>query len=511
MNDLMMNRLANIFDGVVAFFSKHVFWIHLLILWGISVMFTTESHEQSWLIFAPVFTLLVVIFSPTLIFAFFRNSLRERFSKIAFYIISMIVLIDYPMVLLFTNISTVINDTGVFEFHEAVHNNDDVVFYVLFYISLAFFILEVVLNFRKDWTYEFQFIKRIKKLTLEQTLLIILGSFAGLLSFVELISNNQGINAFSDIPRFFARWLFIGMQLFAIMFTYYLFYWINHYILINKVLKQKGILAYILSFLFVVAIGYPIAAQIAWWISSFQFFGMPPIIDQGAFDGVFFAFPVIEMLVSIPFILAIQWFRQTSEIATLEKAKSEAELTLLKQQINPHFFFNTLNNLYALSLKKDEATPEVILQLSELMRYVIYKGKEENVKLSEEVKYIEDYCELQQIRLHKNLDFRFTQNIEDETMQIPPLLFIILVENAFKHGIEPAENACYLHINLESSENGLTFTCENSYEEESDKPKGIGLDNLRKRLELRYPNQHNLEITDDGQIYRTILKVNFIN
>ncbi|MFK7948600.1 MAG: sensor histidine kinase [Saprospiraceae bacterium] len=406
-----------------------------------------------------------------------------------------------------TDIPAFINNTGVFDFHSAIYHNDDGVFYILFYISLAFFLLEIALNLRTNWTYEFKFIKRIKKLTLEQTLLILLGFFSGFLSLIELSSNGQGINSFSELPMFFVKWLSITVQLFTIMFNYYLFYWINHYILINKILKQKGVVVYILSFMFVVLIGYPIASQMAWWITSFRYFGMPPIIAQGAFDGMFFIFPFIEMLVSIPFILAIQWFKQGGEIATLEKEKSEAELTLLKQQINPHFFFNTLNNLYALSLKKDEATPEVILQLSELMRYVIYKGKEESVKLEEEINYIEDYCELQQIRLHKNLDFRFTQNVEDETIKIPPLLFIILVENAFKHGIEPAENTCYLHLNLESDQNGLTFTCENSYEDENDKPKGIGLDNLRKRLALRYPNQYSLEIIDDENIYKTILKL----
>ena len=507
MNTSTMNRLANNFDGIIAFFSRHIVWLHFLILWTISVLFTIESHERNWMIFTPVLGVISVTYAPTLIFSYFRNDLINRLSKPLFYVLSLLVFVGYPSILLGTNIYTKVNKFGVFEFHEAIHNNYDVLFYVFFYIGFTFFLLETALNLRTNWTYEFKFIKRIKKLTLEQTLLIILGFFSGLLSLAYLSSNSQGINSFSELPVFFIKWLSIAVQFFAVMFTYYLFYWVNHYILINKVLKQKGIIVYILSFMLVVLIGYPIAAQTAWWIMSFRYFGMPPIIDDGAFDSVFFAVPFIEMLVSIPFILTIQWFRQTSEIATLEKAKSEAELSLLKQQINPHFFFNTLNNLYALSLKKDEATPEVILQLSELMRYVIYKGREETVKLSEEIKYIEDYCDLQQIRLHKNLDFRFTQNIEDETIRISPLLFIILVENAFKHGIEPAENTCYLHINLESDEKGLTFTCENSYEEESDKPRGIGLDNLRKRLELRYPNQHSLEIIDNENIYRAELTI----
>ena len=153
------------------------------------------------------------------------------------------------------------------------------------------------------------------------------------------------------------------------------------------------------------------------------------------------------MLATTPIILTVQWFKQSNEIADLEREKSATELNLLKQQINPDIFINTLNNLYALSLTKDEKTPEVILQLSELMRYVIKRGKEEVVPILEEIKYIEDYVWLQNIRLHKKLDFSFEKNIDDLSLKIPPLLFINLVENAFKHGIEPAEeDLSLIHI-----------------------------------------------------------------
>ncbi len=501
-------KVSKAVDAVIDFGTNNRVWVFGLLLWTISIIFATESHERSWFIFTPVFGLLSLVYLPTLLFAFFRNRLKSLLSKPLFYILSLLIFVAYPLSLTLTNLYKIINRTNVFEFHEAVHHNEEVLFHVLFYIGVAFFLLEIGMNLRSNWKFEIKLFQRIKKITLEQTLIILISCLSGLLSIIELTTNGHGINGFTDIPIYFGKWLVIGIQFFIIMFTYYLFYWVNHYILINKVLKPKGIIPYAFSFMFVVLIGYPIAAQIAWWVTSIDFFGMPRIIDQGPFDGVFFAFPFIEMLVSIPFILAIQWSKQSNEIATLEKEKSNAELNLLKQQINPHFFFNTLNNLYALSLKKDEATPEVILQLSELMRYVIYKGREETVLLKEEVKYIEDYCELQQIRLYKDIDFKFTKNIENETIQIPPLLFIILVENAFKHGIEPAEDICFLHLELESDENSLVFICENSYEENPEKiVGGIGLENLKQRLDLRFPNQYQLNISEMETTYKVELRI----
>ena len=163
--------------------------------------------------------------------------------------------------------------------------------------------------------------------------------------------------------------------------------------------------------------------------------------------------------------------------------------------------------LYALSITKDAQTPEVIMQLSELMRYVIYKGKEETVSITEEIKYIEDYVRLQQIRLHKSLDFRFEQKIADPDLQVPPLLFIILVENAFKHGIETAERDCFLHIQLESNKQGqVTFICKNSVERKNPNAKGVGLGNLRRRLALRFPEQHQFIVEEKEGAYQVFLK-----
>jgi LytS/YehU family sensor histidine kinase len=238
-----------------------------------------------------------------------------------------------------------------------------------------------------------------------------------------------------------------------------------------------------------------------------QQLGIHPIVQSNIFDGIHASIPLIGMILSIPFILTVQWFKQRSEIAALDKEKSETELVLLKQQINPHFFFNTLNNLYALSIKKDEATPEVILKLSELMRYVIYRGKEQQVKLEEEIKYLKDYISLQKIRLHKQLDFQFEQEVKDDQISISPLLFIILVENAFKHGIEVAEHEAFLHLYLKSHNKQLVFCCMNSIEGSSTHTPGIGLSNLRRRLDLLYPNRHHLSLEHNDFTFKATLEI----
>ena len=121
--------------------------------------------------------------------------------------------------------------------------------------------------------------------------------------------------------------------------------------------------------------------------------------------------------------------------------------------------------------------------------------------LSEEIKYIEDYIQLQQIRLHKSFDLVFEHEVEDDHFLIPPLLLIILIENAFKHGIEPAERECFLHIRLQQQGNHLSFICKNSFDLPESGERGIGLDNLRRRLSLGFPEQHELKIFEEGDTF----------
>jgi LytS/YehU family sensor histidine kinase len=244
---------------------------------------------------------------------------------------------------------------------------------------------------------------------------------------------------------------------------------------------------------------YPIIGQFLLALPGNPFFG--ETFNTDPFDGENAAAAIAILLCTLPFILTIQWFRQNNQISELEKHRSKAELELLKSQINPHFFFNTLNNLYALCLTKSDETPEMILKLSDLMRYVIYKGNQKTVPVSDEVAYIEDYVSLQMIREKNKVDFSFSKEINQE-VEIPPLLFIVPVENAFKHGIEKAESAGFLKMELKTESNRIHFSCKNSFNPAMiSGPNGIGLENLKRRLELIYPEKHKMEYGPDKDIF----------
>ncbi|WP_173002998.1 sensor histidine kinase [Chitinophaga sp. SYP-B3965] len=314
-----------------------------------------------------------------------------------------------------------------------------------------------------------------------------------------------GVFSPAKIINSFALFLGFWLQFFLLWFTGFIIYYLNHYFLVPRLLKERGIVYYAAGAAGTVAILYPVLAQLIIWLPFNKRF---QIVSSQAFDAEN-AWAVFAVLIgTLPVIVAIHWFRQHSRIASLEKQQVQAELDVLKQQINPHFFFNTLNNLYALSLTRSAKTPEVILQLSELMRYVIYEGQKDLVTLSAEVKYMEDYLHLQKIRMHKYVDVQLDHEGYDPSLQIAPLLLIILIENAFKHGVEPAEGASFLHIKLQTKKDEVYFSCKNSVEPSGkETEKGIGLENLRRRLELLYPGSHTLHTETDGHTFFASLKL----
>lgn len=213
------------------------------------------------------------------------------------------------------------------------------------------------------------------------------------------------------------------------------------------------------------------------------------------------------MVIPIPVFAALWGYGQWRWLKTLKADKAKAELTLLKSQINPHFFFNTLNNLYGLAVEKSDQAPSMILKLSEIMQYTIYDGKADYVPLLNEVAYMEDYIELHKIRYQKKVDIQFKHEI-DKTVQVAPLLFIVLLENAFKHGVEPLTENAYIHLSLKTGDNRILFTIENNYDPNTSQQKeGIGLDNLKKRLAHIYPNRHELKTEKTDSVYQVQLNI----
>ena len=199
---------------------------------------------------------------------------------------------------------------------------------------------------------------------------------------------------------------------------------------------------------------------------------------------------------------------QLKSLMTLKNEKTKNELLHLQSQVNPHFFFNMLNNLYGMIDKDTEKSKALILKLSDLMRYSIYEGEKSLVSLEEEEVYLKNYIELHKMRYHKNIDIQFNTSIEDKTIKVMPLLFIILLENAFKHGVENLRENAYVHIDLTSENKEISFQIENNFDENTLPEKsGIGIKNLKRRLELAYPKNHSLIFTATTSTYNVQLQL----
>jgi len=203
--------------------------------------------------------------------------------------------------------------------------------------------------------------------------------------------------------------------------------------------------------------------------------------------------------------------KQQYRLQEVEFKQLQTELALLKSQVNPHFFFNTLNNLYALSLDKSDQVPEVILKISDLMRYVLDSSKQKTVPLSDEVRFLESYLALEKLRLSGNTDVRMTVDGNLNGKHIAPMLLAPFIENGFKHGINKSVKGGYIHIDLKMNENDLSFTIENSKSRSADPDQDdsskLGLRNVKRRLELLYPDTHELSSREDEKIYRVDLGI----
>lgn len=192
----------------------------------------------------------------------------------------------------------------------------------------------------------------------------------------------------------------------------------------------------------------------------------------------------------------------------IKQQQTEMELFVLKSQVNPHFLFNVLNSIYALSLKKSDQTPEVVMRLSEILRYMLYEAKYEFVPLKKEIQMLRDYVDIERMRLSdgQTLTFQYDNNIS--TYQIAPLLLIPFVENAVKHGTNSLAEDAFIDIDIKMDGDTLHFSCKNNYKPlPSGKDGGLGLENVRKRLKLLYPIKHELNIKQQNHIFEVLLSI----
>lgn len=202
------------------------------------------------------------------------------------------------------------------------------------------------------------------------------------------------------------------------------------------------------------------------------------------------------------------WKKSLISASEMREESLKAQLEVLKSQINPHFLFNTLNSIYVQSGKDVEMARENILQFSELLSYQLYDSREEWVLLSAELEYLRNYIALERLRQGDAVSLSLEINCPSGNVKVTPLLFTPLVENAFKYGLASGMAQYKLDIKLRCEGDVLQFNCKNEYRPVPKRGRGgLGLDNLRKRLELLYPDSHRLEIDDDGRSYSATLQI----
>lgn len=225
---------------------------------------------------------------------------------------------------------------------------------------------------------------------------------------------------------------------------------------------------------------------------------------QWAFSKVGFA-----LILFSTFKLIWDYQRKQSQIVELEKEKIASELKFLKSQVNPHVLFNNLNNIYSYALEKSDKVPEMLLKLSDIMRYMLNEEDSQFVSLEKEIRYLEDFIELQKLRLEERGSVSMQVSGNTESYKIAPLLLVAFVENSFKHSMQSEVDNIEIDINIAVENDMLTFSSRNTFSEvdgpslnnRKGRETGIGLQNVKKRLQLIYKDRHKLNISKEGNFF----------
>lgn len=232
-----------------------------------------------------------------------------------------------------------------------------------------------------------------------------------------------------------------------------------------------------------------------------------PSVSHAVSEQMGFSVSSIFFFAIIRHIYNYQKLKQATQLLRIEK--QQAELNYLKSQTNPHFLFNTLNNIYALAREKSDLAPESILRLSKILRFMLYETSGAFISIEQELKVINDYIALEKLRYDESLRIYFNHDVEDMKQALPPLLLIPLVENAFKHGVSETRGDPYVDIHLSVNKRNLLFTVKNSSEHHGDEEvkENIGLSNLRRQLVLLYTD-YSLNVQQSDSYFTAILKIN---
>jgi hypothetical protein len=234
------------------------------------------------------------------------------------------------------------------------------------------------------------------------------------------------------------------------------------------------------------------------------FFGSPGSHTAGFPSAIFY------ILTSTGLKYYSEGLKNRYRLQEIEFKQLQTEMQLLKSQINPHFFFNTLNNLYAMSLDKSDDVPNVIIRISDLMRYALDSTKKKTVPLNSEIEFIKNYIDLEKLRFEKDVDIKFSVGGKIEKLEIAPMLLIPFIENGFKHGMKASISGGFVNISFQANEDNLKFIISNSKPASvinTDESAQMGLENVRRRLDLLYNDKYELTVNEGAEEYKTELEI----
>jgi LytS/YehU family sensor histidine kinase len=282
--------------------------------------------------------------------------------------------------------------------------------------------------------------------------------------------------------------------------------------MLNQFLNKRWSVLRLLSLTF---LAFLLSMTVFLWISKFmqEYVLHRSMKDENYFTFASFVYAFFLLCFTTGIALFLKLLRQNIKARETEqemvKKRLETELRFLKAQTNPHFLFNTLNNIYGLARKKSDDTAEVVMKLSKLLRFMLYETNKPYIPIEDEVRVMEDYIELEKIRYNKRLRIDFDKAIDNQHEPIAPLILLPFVENAFKHGAGETINDSYIKIEIRLQESSLYFFVENSKPDDSLSviTEKIGLSNVRRQLELMYP-EHQLHIENHTSTFSIVLKLN---
>lgn len=291
----------------------------------------------------------------------------------------------------------------------------------------------------------------------------------------------------------------------SILFTYF-----TVYLLIPQYIVKKKYTQFLLLFVLSLIVFYLVKTGLIYLLVTKNVWPENSGFNAFTFDHI------VEVTIGVLYVttmgatikLTYEWINEKRRNEELEKTQLRTELNFLKSQIQPHFFFNTLNNLYALVIKKSPNAPDVVLKLSEIMQYILYEAKEPNINLLNEINYIQSYLDLEKLRYGDKVRSKIIIIGNIDEIEVPPLLFLPFIENCFKHGIVNNDDI-KVNIRFEITDNFLFFTVTNTFHNnnEINVKHGIGIENVKRRLQLLYGENFTLETKIKKTKFKALLKL----